>query len=722
MKIVAPAGNLERFYSAVNAGADEIYMGIKGFGARRNAENFTLEEYKEAIDYAHKRGSRIFLTLNTLMKNVEIDFLYTNLKALYEYGLDAIIVQDLGYFRFIKENFPDIDIHGSTQMTVANHFEAEYLRKLGFKRVVLPREMTFEEIKKIRENTSIELEVFVSGALCISYSGNCYMSSFIGGRSGNRGMCAQPCRKLYTKDSKCNFLLSPKDQLMGKEEIQKLKSIGINSIKIEGRMKEKTYVNEAVTYFKDMIADIDRDEKLSNVFNRGYSKGYFYSDTKSSDIMNRNYSATMGKNIGIISGKELVLEDGIILGDGITYLSRDYEVLGGEYINRIEKKNQREKFKEANIGDKIILRNAPKGAKYVFKNFDKEVIDEITQRLKQENKKQEIELIFEGKLGEKPVLKGKITNNYGKEIVETIAGENIIEQASKKSADAKNIEEKLCETGDTPFVVTDCKVYINNNIFMPVSVLKELRRNLLQILEEKLVESYRRNLGERKIFKIEIEKDRVKTPEISVMVTTKEQEKIVRDLGIKKIYHRGFDVAKEGNLEKIDLNSHLATNLYQVLENKTRDITVGWNLNIGNIYSLNEFSKIPNVKTIILSPELKYEEIENIGRVPVRKAMLGYSKLKGMYIELGILGDGDTFVNEQNDIFISRINELGNDEIYFKKPLNVLSQVRRLGKLGIDEVVIELLDETEQEINDIINNIDKKENAYSPYNYERGVF
>ena len=722
MKIVAPAGNLERFYSAVNAGADEIYMGIKGFGARRNAENFTLEEYKEAIDYAHKRGSRIFLTLNTLMKNVEIDFLYTNLKALYEYGLDAIIVQDLGYFRFIKENFPDIDIHGSTQMTVANHFEAEYLRKLGFKRVVLPREMTFEEIKKIRENTSIELEVFVSGALCISYSGNCYMSSFIGGRSGNRGMCAQPCRKLYTKDSKCNFLLSPKDQLMGKEEIQKLKSIGINSIKIEGRMKEKTYVNEAVTYFKDMIADIDRDEKLSNVFNRGYSKGYFYSDTKSSDIMNRNYSATMGKNIGIISGKELILEDGIILGDGITYLSRDYEVLGGEYINRIEKKNQREKFKEANIGDKIILRNAPKGAKYVFKNFDKEVIDEITQRLKQENKKQEIELIFEGKLGEKPVLKGKIANNYGKEIVETIVGENPIEQASKKSADAKSIEEKLCETGDTPFVVTDCKVYIGNNIFMPVSVLKELRRNLLQILEKKLVESYRRNLGERKIFKIEIEKDRVKTPEISVMVTTKEQEKIVRDLGIKKIYHRGFDVAKEGNLEKIDLNSHLATNLYQVLENETKDITVGWNLNIGNIYSLNELSKIPNVKTIILSPELKYEEIENIGRVSVRKAMLGYSKLKGMYIELGILGNGDTFVNEQNDIFISRINELGNDEIYFKKPLNVLSQVRRLGKLGIDEVVIELLDETEQEINDIINNIDKKGNAYSPYNYERGVF
>ena len=143
---------MERFYAAVKAGAQEIYMGLKGFGARRNAENFTLEEYKEALDYAHKRGVRIFLTLNTIMMEKEMDFLYENLKVLYEHGLDAVIVQDLGYFRYMKENFPDMEYHGSTQMTVGNHIEAEYLRKIGFKRVVLPREMTFEEIKKIREN------------------------------------------------------------------------------------------------------------------------------------------------------------------------------------------------------------------------------------------------------------------------------------------------------------------------------------------------------------------------------------------------------------------------------------------------------------------------------------------------------------------------------------------------------------------------------------------
>ena len=205
-----------------------------------------------------------------------MEFLYENVKVLYEHGLDAIIIQDLGYFRYLKENFPEIEFHGSTQMTVGNHVEAEYLRKLGFKRVVLPREMTFEEIKKIRENTSIELEIFVSGALCICYSGNCYMSSFIGSRSGNRGMCAQPCRKEYTDSTgKKGYLLSPKDQLYGYDEIQKLKSIGIESIKVEGRMKDPNYVFETVGYYKNLIDGEKVQENVSEIFNRGYSKGYF---------------------------------------------------------------------------------------------------------------------------------------------------------------------------------------------------------------------------------------------------------------------------------------------------------------------------------------------------------------------------------------------------------------------------------------------------------------
>lgn len=721
MRIVAPAGNMDRFYSAVNAGADEIYMGLKGFGARRNADNFTLEEFKQALDYAHERGTRIFLTLNTLMKNVEIEFLYQNFKALYEHGLDAVIVQDLGYFRFLKENFPNIDYHGSTQTTVANHVEANYLKSIGFKRVVLPREMSFEEIKKIRENTDIELEIFVSGALCICYSGNCYMSSFIGGRSGNRGMCAQPCRKFYTSsEGEKGYLLSPKDQLMSFEEIQKLKEIGINSIKIEGRMKEKTYVHEAVTYFKNLINGINTEERVSSVFNRGYSKGYFYNERK--NIMNKNYPANMGKPIGIISGKELLLEEDIMLGDGIIYLSKDYETLGGDYINRIEKKNKKEKFKTAQKGERIILINAPKGAKYVFKNYDKNINDDIEIKLKNAEKKKEISLEFIGKEGEKPVLTAWTINNRGEKIYSVVKGENIIEKASKRGAEKENVIEKLSETGETVFKVKNCDVYIDNNIFLPLSVLKQMRRDVLEKLRIKLLESYRRKLEKTEIFRIPIEKDKIKNCEISVMVTNDEQEKIVRELGIKKIYRRGFDVARENNLEKIDLSEKLATNLYQVLENKNNDVTVGWNLNVGNIYSLNEYGKIPNVKTVVITPELSFEQIENIGKVSVRKALLGYSKLKGMYIELPIFKNGEIITNEQGDKFIVRKNNLGNDEIYFEKPLNILSQVKRLGKIGIDEVVIELLDETCEEIKYLLQNIDKKENLYSPYNYERGVF
>ena len=721
MRIVAPAGNMDRFYSAVNAGADEIYMGLKGFGARRNADNFTLEEFKQALDYAHERGTRIFLTLNTLMKNVEIEFLYQNFKALYEHGLDAVIVQDLGYFRFLKENFPDIDYHGSTQTTVANHVEANYLKSIGFKRVVLPREMSFEEIKKIRENTDIELEIFVSGALCICYSGNCYMSSFIGGRSGNRGMCAQPCRKLYTSsEGEKGYLLSPKDQIMSFEEIQKLKEIGINSIKIEGRMKEKTYVHEAVTYFKNLINGINTEERISSVFNRGYSKGYFYNERE--NIMNKNYPANMGKPIGIISGKELLLEEDIMLGDGIIYLSKDYETLGGDYINRIEKKNKKEKFKTVQKGERIILINAPKGAKYVFKNYDKNINDDIEIKLKNAGKKKDISLEFIGKEGETPVLTAWTINNKGEKIYSVVKGENIIEKASKRGAEKENVIEKLSETGETVFKVKNCDVYIDNNIFLPLSVLKQMRRDVLEKLRIKLLESYRRKLEKTEIFRIPIEKDKIKNCEISVMVTNDEQEKIVRELGIKKIYRRGFDVARENNLEKIDLSEKLATNLYQVLENKNNDVTVGWNLNVGNIYSLNEYGKIPNVKTVIITPELSFEQIENIGKVSVRKALLGYSKLKGMYIELPIFKNGEIITNEQGDKFIVRKNNLGNDEIYFEKPLNILSQVKRLGKIGIDEVVIELLDETCEEIKYLLQNIDKKENLYSPYNYERGVF
>lgn len=720
MKIVAPAGNMERFYAAVKAGAQEIYMGLKGFGARRNAENFTLEEYKEALDYAHKRGVRIFLTLNTIMMEKEMDFLYENLKVLYEHGLDAVIVQDLGYFRYMKENFPDMEYHGSTQMTVGNHIEAEYLRKIGFKRVVLPREMTFEEIKKIRENTSIELEIFVSGALCICYSGNCYMSSFIGSRSGNRGMCAQPCRKEYT-DSKGNkgYFLSPKDQLLGYDEIQKLKEIGIESIKIEGRMKDPNYVFETVEYYHQMINEKEVEERVSEVFNRGYSKGYF--NGADTSLINKNYSYNLGKEIGLIFGKELKLKDRVVLGDGIIYLSKDFEKLGGGYLNKIEVKGSKELRKSAEAGETIFLKDVPRGSKYIFRSFAKEVNDDIENKLKKYDQKLDITGEFFGNLGEKPLLKLEAVNNQGKKIQVEKVGENEVEAAVKKAATPEEIIEKLKESGESTFNITEIECHISEGIFLPVSVIKSLRRAATAELEKFIVESYRRKSGNR--YQLPYEEDIEREIILSVITSNTAQEKIVKEYGIEKIYRRGYDIAREGMLKEQNLDSKLASNLYQLIKNKNNDVTVNWNLNISNRYTIEELAKLGKAETVILSPEISFEKIKEIGKTSLRKAILGYSKLKGMYVEIALFDKNrEVLENSEGDRFTVIKNSIGNSEIFFERPLNILNDMEKMKKLCIDEIVIEFTTETPEEVREVLNNIKTRSRIYRAFNYERGVY
>ncbi|CAK7003735.1 peptidase U32 family protein [Fusobacterium varium] len=720
MKIVAPAGNMERFYAAVKAGAQEIYMGLKGFGARRNAENFTLEEYKEALDYAHKRGVRIFLTLNTIMMEKEMDFLYENLKVLYEHGLDAVIVQDLGYFRYMKENFPDMEYHGSTQMTVGNHIEAEYLRKIGFKRVVLPREMTFEEIKKIRENTSIELEIFVSGALCICYSGNCYMSSFIGSRSGNRGMCAQPCRKEYT-DSKGNkgYFLSPKDQLLGYDEIQKLKEIGIESIKIEGRMKDPNYVFETVEYYHQMINEKEVEERVSEVFNRGYSKGYF--NGADTSLINKNYSYNLGKEIGLIFGKELKLKDRVVLGDGIIYLSKDFEKLGGGYLNKIEVKGSKELRKSAEAGETIFLKDVPRGSKYIFRSFAKEVNDDIENKLKKYDQKLDITGEFFGNLGEKPLLKLEAVNNQGKKIQVEKVGENEVEAAVKKAATPEEIIEKLKESGESTFNITEIECHISEGIFLPVSVIKSLRRAATAELEKFIVESYRRKSGNR--YQLPYEEDTEREIILSVITSNTAQEKIVKEYGIEKIYRRGYDIAREGMLKEQNLDSKLASNLYQLIKNKNNDVTVNWNLNISNRYTIEELAKLGKAETVILSPEISFEKIKEIGKTSLRKAILGYSKLKGMYVEIALFDKNrEVLENSEGDKFTVIKNSIGNSEIFFERPLNILNDMEKMKKLCIDEIVIEFTTETPEEVREVLNNIKTRSGIYRAFNYERGVY
>ena len=720
MKIVAPAGNMERFYSAISATADEIYLGLKGFGARRNAENFTVEELKKAIDYAHLRGSRIFLTLNTIMTNREIELLYPTLKDLYNYGLDAIIVQDIGYAEYLHKNFPSIEIHGSTQMTVANYYEINYLKELGFKRIVLPRELSFEEIKEIRKNTDIELEVFVSGSLCISFSGNCYMSSFIGGRSGNRGMCAQPCRKEYkTSCGEKSYFLSPKDQLYGIDEIKKLQEIGVESIKVEGRMKDVSYVYETVSYFRNLINGIDKEKNTPKLFNRGYSKGYFYDNDKT--IMNRDYSYNIGEKIGEVIGKNIRLDEDIVSGDGITFVSKDYKNLGGTYINKIAYKNE-----------KLIL-NSPDGTKYIFRNYNKRLNDEISKKLKSIDKKLEINFDFIAKLNEKLILKTYLKDKNGNRILnlEEIS-ETLTQKAQKRAISEEDIKEKLLEIGDSEFTVKDIKVNIDENIFIPLSELKNLKRNTVEKFREKILSYFRRDLdrelkeNNQEYFKLEIEKDEPKDLEVRVIVSNDEQKNFLESLkdeyNIKKIYYRTYDIAKQSKLSQHNLDNKLASNLYELLKNKNSDVMLNWNMNIVNSYTISVLEKIEKLESFIISPEINFSKIRELGKTRLKKALLIYSKLKGMTIDIDIADNkNEVITNKENDKFNIIKNEYGT-EIFLDKPLNIINIVEDIKKLNVDIVVLEFTTETIEDIKKVLKQLKTRKGEYREYNYKRGVY
>lgn len=259
IELLAPAGSLEALYAAAENGADAVYFGGQMFNARQNAANFTIEEMNEAVSYLHKKGSRALLTLNTLVGNHEILDLLDYIYEVAACGVDGVIVQDLGVVEILKETLPELSLHASTQMAVHNWQGVKYLEDLGFKRAVLARECSLAEIRKIRESCEIELETFVHGALCVGFSGRCLFSSFIGGRSGNRGLCAQPCRLPYTLlkngeevANNGKYLLSPKDLNMI-EKLPDLIRAGVNSLKIEGRMKRPEYVATVVGAYRRAI-------------------------------------------------------------------------------------------------------------------------------------------------------------------------------------------------------------------------------------------------------------------------------------------------------------------------------------------------------------------------------------------------------------------------------------------------------------------------------------
>lgn len=318
IELLSPAGGREAFVAAVQNGADAVYFGAKNFNARNGAENFDAAAMREAVSYASVRNVKTYLTLNTLVSDNELNDFYKTLEEAASCGVSGLIVQDLGGARIAKEVCPTIELHASTQMSAHNEKDVEALLQYGFSRVVLARELKRREIERIYKNTHAELEVFVHGALCICVSGQCLMSSFIGGRSGNRGSCAQPCRRLYTAEGKRGYFLSPRDLCL-LDEIRSLKDAGVQSLKIEGRMKSPEYV-AAVTamyrkYIDDPHAAEEKDiEELEKVFVRGdgFTKGY-YAGLNTPEIMNYDIA---NDNISQKADKDILKKAALTFRDG----------------------------------------------------------------------------------------------------------------------------------------------------------------------------------------------------------------------------------------------------------------------------------------------------------------------------------------------------------------------------------------------------------------------
>lgn len=309
MKILSPAGNLESLKMAVANGADEVYLGINDFNARNNIDGFTTDTLKEAVDFAHLFNVKVFLAINILFADDEFERAVNTLLTAYNLGVDAFIVQDIGLATFIKKTYPQIELHASTQLGIHNLEGVRVAEKIGFKRVVLSRETPLSEIKRIRENSDVEIEYFVQGALCVSFSGNCYLSSYLHDASGNRGKCKQLCRLPYTlklkdKTVKKGYLLSAKDFNMS-ERLADLEKAGVTSLKIEGRARRPYYVAVATRYYRNALDGKPLDQnQLALAFNRGYSEGYFNGN---SGIISKNQSHLgiyIGKVTKVINGKK----------------------------------------------------------------------------------------------------------------------------------------------------------------------------------------------------------------------------------------------------------------------------------------------------------------------------------------------------------------------------------------------------------------------------------
>lgn len=497
IELLAPAGNMECLKAAIHAGCDAVYLGGSSFGARAFSKNFSNEEIIDAINYAHLYGVKVYVTMNTIIYEDETSSFLNYVEFLHKNNVDAIILQDFGMFDLVRKTFPNLELHASTQMHIHNLDGTKLMEKLGMKRVVLARETSIDEIRHIKNNSNIDLEIFIHGALCISYSGQCLMSSLIGGRSGNRGTCAGSCRLKYDivtqqgkKLNNNSYPLSTKD-LNGLEHLQDLIEAGVTSLKIEGRMKSKEYVYMVTTIYRQAIDNyyahgkVSFSEenllKLKKIFNRKYTKG-FLNNAKNHEIINdyrpNHQGVEIGKVIKYQKGIATIkLTDTLTIGSGLRVLDKKEDI--GINVNDFYINNKL--VKVANNGDIITIKvNSPVTINSpVLITTDSSISNEINNKLLNNPKKIPIDITLTATNNNPLTL--TITD-----YTNTITLTDIIPEQAKNNPTTKEIiENKLSKLGDTIYTAKNINIILDDNLFIPLKNLNNLRQQAIELLNQK---------------------------------------------------------------------------------------------------------------------------------------------------------------------------------------------------------------------------------------------
>lgn len=498
VELLAPAGNMDSLKAAVMAGCDAVYLGGVLFGARAFAGNFTNEEIVYAINYAHLYGVKVYVTINTIIYDNEVERFLDYVRFLHKNNVDAVIIQDIGMFDLLRKKFPNLELHASTQMNIHNYDGALLAKKLGFKRVVMARETPIDVIKKIKEEIDIEIEVFIHGALCVSYSGECLLSALVGKRSGNRGTCAQICRKKYdfydddkNKLNTNNYLLSTKD-LCTLKYVDKLIEIGVDSLKIEGRMKRSPYVYLVTKTYRKVIDNyyntgklkIDENDiiELKKMFNRNFTKGFMLNEDNNNftyDKRPNNIGIEVGQVISKVKNDlKIKLTYDVSVHDGLRIL--DDKEDKGLVINKMFINNK--SVLEAKKGDVITL----KYDKYVEKNSkvlltsSKKQLDFISEAIKNQERFIYVDLSFTAKENENL----KLTITDGLNTVTEVLDKTPM-RAINKETSHDVIKKQLSKLGNTVYKARNITLNLDDNLFINIKDINEIRRRAISKLNEK---------------------------------------------------------------------------------------------------------------------------------------------------------------------------------------------------------------------------------------------